>query len=273
MTPLDLTLAAVLAHDWRVVLLQPRAKKPAGTHWTVTTDLDVIRRHVEVGGNIGLVCGPDSGVAVFDPDLPAEFDALEHDLGPLVRTVRTGSGNVHCYVRYEPDLPASLRYQGTIIGQIQRGPGQQQVVLPPSIHPTTGRAYAWLVDPRDPLPTLPEGWREYLRARPEAPTAAASPDAWDGPPAEELLRRAMQQPGASRRSTGVKFQCPGCCAEGHDEHKDNAFVRLDGRFGCAYDADHLADHRRAIADALDVSNVNATVADIFGVPLSWVRGY
>src|SRR5450759_3226317 len=80
---LELTLGAVAAHGWRVVLLQSRTKKPTGHHWVITMDRDRIRHHV---GNLGLVCGPVSGVAVLDPDVPEAFDALERELGPLVRT-------------------------------------------------------------------------------------------------------------------------------------------------------------------------------------------
>ena len=77
---------------------------------------------------------------------------------------------------------------------------------------------------------------------------------WDGPPAEELLRRALLQPGARRRRIGVKFACPACreicpnCGERHDKDGDSALVRTDGRFGCAVNAGH----RRAIAIALGV---------------------
>jgi len=135
------------------------------------------------------------------------------------------------------------------------------------------------VDPRDPLPVLPEAWRDALRADPEAQAAAASPDDWDGPPPEELLRRALLQPGALRRSGGVKFACPACreicpdCGERHDKDLDNAIVHNDGRFGCCTKA---PEHRRAIAVALGVvseevpERVASVVAGIFG--LSGLRG-
>jgi hypothetical protein len=64
----------------------------------------------------------------------------------------------------EPDLSAKLEWDDVKIGEIQRGPGQQQVVIPPSVHPDTGRRYQWIVDPiTQPIAPLPGEWRAYLR--------------------------------------------------------------------------------------------------------------
>jgi hypothetical protein len=121
------------------------------------------------------------------------------------------------------------------------------------------------------LPALPVAWRAYLLDTATASAAAigaqVDADTWDGPSADELLGRALQQPGARQRRNGVKFQCPGCRAEGHDQHQDNALVRRDGRWGCALDAEH----RYAIGVALGVvvpdgvmpgSDVTITAADL-----------
>ena len=163
---LDLTLAAVACHGWQVVLLGKRSKRPTGAQWNVTTDLDVIRHH---DGNRGLLCGPASGVAVLDFDNRAIGDDMFAALGTLAIWVETGSSKWHCYVAWEPNLPAKLMWQGRKVGELQRGgigpegqPVLQHVVLPFSIHPDTGRAYRWRVDPRSPLPTLPDAWRTYL---------------------------------------------------------------------------------------------------------------
>lgn len=253
-----LTIAAMQLHKWSLVLLH--GKQPAcvkGQSWPITTDPRTVAQHTQ---NIGLVCGEISGVAVLDFDDSTAEEALFTRLGPLVRHVRTGSGKFHCYIAYEPNLPAKLRYQESIIGELQRGPGLQQVVMPDSIHPDTQQPYTWLVDPRDPLPTLPEPWRRYLL---DVPTHEPTTADWNGPSAEELLRLAMKQPGARRRSTGVKFQCPQCAAGGWDIPEDNAQVFLDGRWGCAY-APKDAAHRRAIGVALgvitDIPEMDATLS-------------
>ncbi len=74
------------------------------------------------------------------------------------------------------------------------------------------------------------------------------------PTIETLRAAALRQPGAHERASGmIKFQCPACAAEGHDEHRDNAVLFLDtGKWGCAYavEADQGRAHRKAIGEAL-----------------------
>jgi putative DNA primase/helicase len=53
-----------------------------------------------------------------------------------------------------------------------------------------------------------------------------------------LHAAALRQPGAVQRARGVKFQCPGCRDDGHDQHQDNACLFDDGGFGCAVDTTH-----------------------------------
>ena len=173
MSDADLTIAAVHAKGWEVVRL--RGKKPVGPHWQITTDSDEIAAWLAAGNNIGLVCHERTRIAVLDPDdLVAWADMIDALGQPSTPWVITGSGRLHYYLRWEPDLPAKLTWQGKTIGEIQRGPGQQQVVLPPSVHPTTALPYHWIseslsflcepTDPvSDPLPELPGLWRAYLR--------------------------------------------------------------------------------------------------------------
>jgi hypothetical protein len=169
----------VRARGWEVVRL--RGKKPVGAHWQITTDADEVAAWLAAGDNIGLVCHERTGVAVLDPDDSLAWIDMIDTLGqPCLPWVITGSGRLHYYIRWTPDLPAKLMWRGetagTIkaIGEIQRGPGQQQVVMPPSVHPTTGLPYRWIdeafealcetINPlTDPLPELPGLWLAYLR--------------------------------------------------------------------------------------------------------------
>lgn len=174
-TDAELTVAAVRAKGWEIVKL--KGKKPVGAHWEITKDADQVAAWIAAGHNIGLVCHERTGVAVLDPD-KVEWADMVDMVGPPCRPwVITGSGRLHYYIRWEPDLPAKLEWRdGMIIGEIQRGPGQQQVVLPPSVHPDTGARYRWIselllptllcepIDPvADPLPRLPGLWLGYLR--------------------------------------------------------------------------------------------------------------
>ncbi|MFQ5828293.1 MAG: bifunctional DNA primase/polymerase [Candidatus Methylomirabilia bacterium] len=162
---LDLTLGAMRARSWSVVLLQRRRKKPSGKHWKVTDDPEIAERHMRHGGNLGLMCHESNGLAALDADDVEAWNEMTSALDERLEKpwVKSGSGKFHYYVKWEPDLPAKLFWQGKKVGEIQRGPGQQQVVLPPSIHPDGGRCQ-WLVDPAsEPLLPLPGTWRAYLR--------------------------------------------------------------------------------------------------------------
>jgi hypothetical protein len=107
------------------------------------------------------------------------IDALE--CAPSPPWVLTGSGRLHYYLRWTDHLPAKLKWNGEIIGEIQRGAlargGRnllQQVVMPPSVHPDTGARYRWireamdfLCEPihpvTDPLPALEGWWLHFLK--------------------------------------------------------------------------------------------------------------
>jgi hypothetical protein len=272
---LDRTLTAIRHHNWFVVLLRPRSKEPSCPEGRriITTHPGACAMHFRQGGNLALECGTGSRVAVIDfDDLDAARDMFA-TLGPLVVTVSTGSGKWHAYVRHEEFLPAKLTWHGRRVGDVQRGPNQY-VVMPPSVHPETREPYTWHTDPLAEIPALPDAWREHLCQSPQKilgfPRAdipdylydligdhrgvvAAEP--WTGPPAEELIRRALTQPGARRRTNCIKFACAGCVAEGHDKHRDNAAVFLDGRWGCALDPAH----KEAIGVALGVIAERHTV--------------
>lgn len=265
---LHLTYAAMHQHGWEVVLLAPLSKRPAGDSWHMGTPQEVIT-HVKNGGNIGLVCGPEwigtmekgrrsSGVAVLDFDEPGALAEMSVELGPLLPWVQTGRGLLHCYVKWEDGLPSRMMWKNRRVGEIQRGPALQHVVMPPSIHPDTRLPYVWRVDPNQPLPELPEEWRAYLksscipdyikegdrRGQPEE-------EPWRGPSPEELQAWALAQPGARQRRHGIKFQCPGCRKEGRDRSRDNAIMYSDGRWGCAVNPRHTKD----IAMELGITSV------------------
>ena len=260
MNDLDRTLRAITSNCWTVVLLAPRLKKPAGSTWQMTRNISEVRRHLGEGGNLGLVWGSVSGGAVLDFDDMDLARQMFDELGPLPITVITGSGKWHSYIHWQSNLPAKIRWHGKLVGEAQRGP-MQQVVMPPSVHPN-GQPYAWNLRIQG-VGQLPEAWQDHLSEAKvilpdwlepytNLPRHILEQEEWEGPPPEELLRRAMEQPGARHRSYGVKFQCPGCRAEGHDKHKDNALVGIDGRWGCAFAHDTPAEveHKQAIGEVL-----------------------
>ena len=265
----DLTLAAIQQHGWRVVLLGVGEKRlPVGTRWAgqATGDPDRIRCHLASGAGIGLDAHASS-VTILDFDSPGAAAEMAVEVGPLRLTVQTGSGGFHVYAAPATGLFTQIRWRGVVVGEVLRGP-HQQAVMPPSPYPGNkkkgippGGHYRWLVDPLEPVPELPAAWLDYLRGT-DVPSYFKEGDRrghpaeepWGGPPPVELLHRAMQQPGARRRVDGVKFQCAGCAAEGRDRHRDNAKVRLDGRWGCAVNPEH----KWAIGAALGVISPDLT---------------
>jgi hypothetical protein len=163
------TLEMIRVRRARVVLLAPREKKPPAK-WQITSDVDRVAQHLRRGGNLGLMCSEVDRVAAFDADDLLRWAEMIDTLGqPAAAWVETGRGRLHYYVEWEPALPAKIEWDGAKLGEIQRGGSLvaarlQQVVIPPSVHPDTGRRYRWIVDPvTQPLEPLPGEWRAYLR--------------------------------------------------------------------------------------------------------------
>ena len=133
-----------------VTPLVPREKKPIFMNWpeTATSDPAVVARWWKQtpDANIGIATGRKSGCFVFDVDPKHKgdetFEDLVHKHGRFPDTWQqiTGSGGVHMFFRY-PNF--SVRNAvGLFPGIDIRGDGGQAVV-PPSIHPDTGKAYEW----------------------------------------------------------------------------------------------------------------------------------
>jgi hypothetical protein len=172
-TDAELTVAAVRAKGWECVRFAPRTKKPDGPRWQITKDPNEVAAWFRAGANVGLICHERTGVAGLDPDQVEWCDMIDALGQPSLPWAITGSGKLHYHIAWEPDLPAKLTWGGKVIGEIQRGPGQQQVVLPGSIHPSGG-TYHWItehlgilcepINPvTDPLPQLSGEWLAYLR--------------------------------------------------------------------------------------------------------------
>jgi len=150
-------------------------------------DLDSSHWRARPDDGVGLILGR-SGIATIDVDdlgcARAALGALDIDLDGLlaapesVRIVsREGRGKLVYRVRPDQsgyvDRKRALNWRhvdGTsfCVVEFRAGSGQLQDVLPPSIHPATGRPYQWAGDFRR-IPDLPdelaEVWREWDTAR------------------------------------------------------------------------------------------------------------
>ena len=120
-------------------------------------------------GNVGLALGPSSGVVVVDVDSddPRVIEVIQQVAGPSP-WVRVGRKGAAIAYRYTDE--AIFRVDQMVGEERERivevlGKGAQ-VVLPPSIHPSTGQPYvahADLIDVLDKLTPLPGGFEEKLR--------------------------------------------------------------------------------------------------------------
>ena len=154
-----------------------RGKQPfAGTKGVhdASSDLDVVEAAWERRGadaNIGLGCGEASGVWVLDVDDGeeglVELDALEEQHGHLPRTLRarTGGGGLHLFWRLGPGQAWPKNRVRRWAKHLDVRSTGGYVVLPPSVHPDTGRRYEWLTQHE---PAVAPDWLLELIASPPA---------------------------------------------------------------------------------------------------------
>jgi hypothetical protein len=177
------SLAEAAAHysefDW--ALLELDGKNPRHHGWERTKPLHADAAYDIWAGrpqsNIGLVLGP-SGVIDYEMDggRLEDYLALVGGRIPDTSAYKTGSGKLHILFRDPGGLSRRTR------DGFELRAGNHQSVLPPSIHPETGKPYEWINHPSsynllDPPPTLldffsaaasggpPQGhWRQPLSA-------------------------------------------------------------------------------------------------------------
>jgi putative DNA primase/helicase len=150
--------------DIPIIPLRPRSKVPATPHGKkdATSDPQQIATWFppDTSHNIGILTGERSRLLVLDIDPrnggEASFDRFERTYGPLPATKRaiTGGGGFHLFFRLPEgatglgDRPGVAGYDGVDIKC------DGYVVAAPSIHPDTGKAYAWDADA--PIADAPE---------------------------------------------------------------------------------------------------------------------
>jgi Bifunctional DNA primase/polymerase, N-terminal len=150
---------------WALVRLD--GKEPVGRRWQDATpeEPELVAGKWSAWGenrNIGVVLR-SSRLAVVEPDTPEAHERLLELLGgelPRVPIVQSGGTSLHLYFR------DNGQGNGSVDGLELRADGQQ-CVLPPSVHPGTGRPYRWL-DGHEPwtleLVPVPESVVAYFAA-------------------------------------------------------------------------------------------------------------
>ena len=179
MTSLEFALAYAEL-GWRVAPIPPGHKHPYGIdRWQdkATTDPAKIgkwwAKHPDHG--VCIATGPGSGIVAIDIDTYAGGDdgwrELESQHGPAPETVEavTGGGGRHLLFAYPEGQAISNTADHLPLGVDVRGEGGQ-IVAAPTIHPKSGRPYAWEIehDPFDgqQLAALPLWLLELLTRTP-----------------------------------------------------------------------------------------------------------
>jgi len=172
---------------WHVCALHPRSKRPRGQSWQIATrDPEWWDEHPDDG--VGLVHGPSGTCALDVDDYEAAVPALARvgiDLPDLLaRGVQIVSRPGRAKLLYRcPDTVELRTHQVRgpegVIYELRAGVSQD--VLPPSIHPDTGRPYEWVGDPTD-LPMLPLAVLDHWRSldRPREAVAGVRPRQYEG---------------------------------------------------------------------------------------------
>ena len=162
---------------------------------------------------IGAVIPADLVVLDVDPRNGGTLEKLETALGPLPPTLTCisgrGDGGFHAYYRRPAGELSSVRLPA---GVDLKKTGY--LIVPPSIHPDSGRVYRWMTRP---VVDLPEAAVTALR--PPAPrrqlanALASSPDAM-GRKAEALIRAVADAP-EGRRNGRLFWAACRALEEGH----------------------------------------------------------
>jgi hypothetical protein len=200
---------------WAVFPVAPRDKVPlikGGTGCkAATSNLAQVRRWwtETPDANIGLHCGPQSGIWVLDVDAGSGgFDTLamledEHGLLPRTLQSKTGGGGMHFFWRWPAAGGDGIRNSvGLRMADGARYPGIDlrafggYVVVPPSVH-SSGRRYEWEVQV-NPIPA--PAWlvtliqrREDPIAPPPRPRPVAALDSGLSRRAQAYVRRAVER--------------------------------------------------------------------------------
>lgn len=153
---------------WRVIPLM--GKKPFIPGWMeqATTDPTVIRGWwAEQDYNVGAVIPENHVVIDIDPQNGGSRRALERLAGvkmPATMTIKSGRGGGSVHLHYLRPFPKTTKVRMPVGIDVLTN---AQVVMPPSIHPETGKPYRWGDDV--PVARLPEEVISLIRPRVHVP--------------------------------------------------------------------------------------------------------
>jgi hypothetical protein len=117
--------------------------------YDATTDPEVIRSWWSRWPDANVGCRPPEDTIIFDVDPRNGGDLSSLGDYPVTRTAQTGSGGWHVW------FAARGKFRGALLGApgVDIKTANSLVVMPPSIHPVTGKPYRWTVS--GPVAALP----------------------------------------------------------------------------------------------------------------------
>lgn len=147
---------------WVVVPVRPGTKYPALKSWApyekrrpTDEELKLWFENNNVG--IGVITGELSGITVVDND-SHKLGATQLSLDtPLI--AQSGGGGKHFFFKFNPKVSTFKNERVKVDVRSEGG----FIVLPPTIHPDTGKKYKWLatIDDLEKLPVCPDEIQRY----------------------------------------------------------------------------------------------------------------
>jgi hypothetical protein len=147
--PFALHAAAYRRQGYAPIPVKPAAKQPLIAGWPRWCDelpspelvAACARRYPDAG--LAIACGPASGITALDldDDIDGLHARIYETLGPSPVAKRGARAPTHFY-RYNGERSRALRKNGQTVAEILAG--KRLVIIPPTIHPDTGRPYTWL---------------------------------------------------------------------------------------------------------------------------------
>lgn len=234
-----------------------------GRAWGATTNPMEIARDWQSwpDANIGIACGPKSGIFVIDLDNEShgpgingigEWERLQREHGPAPETVEvvTPSGGIHVYFLYPPGEVEIKSSVSSIARGIDVRALGGMVLAPPSIKPSGGQ-YRWRASPEVGIAPAPQWLIDLLTAKPEpvhvaTVTSLTGSDAW------------------ARRALDAEVTAVLTAPEGrrNDQLNTSAFSlgQIVAGGGLAQDAVSGALERAAMGAGLALPETRATIA-------------
>jgi hypothetical protein len=140
-------------HGYAPVPVRPGSKAPLITDWSRWSDelpppelvQEWIRRYGADAG-IAIATGPASGIVALDLDHDdGSHAAILEAAGPSP-VGKIGARGATYFYRYSGESSRAFRRNGETICEVLAG--KRLVIIPPTIHPDTGRAYEWTTPAR-----------------------------------------------------------------------------------------------------------------------------